>query len=80
MLEMLMVGVIVLVAAAYSTWALLPAPARRKLAIRLLPFASSSVCPAWLGRRLQSAAAAPGAGGSPCDACSAGRTRNDGTP
>jgi hypothetical protein len=79
MLEMLMVGVIVLVAAAYSTWALLPATGRRKAATRLLPLAASPACPAWLARRLRSAAAAPDTG-SPCDACSGGRPRNDETP
>ena len=79
MLEMLMVGVIVLVAAAYSTWALLPAAGRRKVATRLLPLAAHPACPGWLVRRLRSAAAAPGTG-SPCDACSGSRPRNDGAP
>ena len=77
MIEGLLVGVIVLVAAVYSTWVLLPAPARRKLATRLLPLASWSACPAWLGRRLRAAAAAPGTGGSPCDACGGARAPDD---
>jgi hypothetical protein len=79
MIEMLLVGVIVLVAAVYSTWALLPATGRQKAAIRLLPLAANPACPDWLARRLLSAAAAPG-NGSPCDSCSGGRPRNDGTP
>ena len=36
MIEMLLVGAIVLVATLYSTWALMPAPARQRLARRLL--------------------------------------------
>jgi hypothetical protein len=77
MLEMLMVGVIVLVAMCYSAWVLLPVPARQRLARKLLPFAASAACPGWLGRRIQAAASGPAAGASPCDACSASRPRDD---
>jgi len=79
MLEMLLVGLIVIVAATYSTWFLLPGPARQKIAARLLPFAASAACPAWLGRRLRSAADGTGGAKGACDACSASRDPDGGT-
>ena len=79
MLEMLMVGVIVIVAACYSAWVLMPVPARQRLAQKLLPLAASTACPAWLGQRIRAAASGPAAGAGPCDACSASRPRDDGT-
>jgi hypothetical protein len=77
MLEMLMVGVIVLVAACYSAWVLMPMPARQRLAQKLVPLAASPACPDWLGRRIRVVASGP-AGAGPCDACSASRPRDDG--
>ncbi len=71
MLETLLVGAIVLVAAVYSTWALLPVPARRTLATRLAPFAASGWCPAWLRRRLREAATGGPSATDPCSGCSA---------
>jgi hypothetical protein len=77
MLEMLFVGVIVLVAALYSTWALMPAPARQRLARRLLPLCAAGWCPQWIGRRIQSAASGPGIAASPCDGCSSSHPRDE---
>jgi hypothetical protein len=77
MIEMLLVGAIVLVAMFYSTWALMPAPARQRLARRLLALAESGRCPDWIGRRIRAAASGPGISGSPCDGCAPGRTKDD---
>jgi hypothetical protein len=77
MLEMLLVGTIVVVATLYSTWALLPAPARQRVAGRLLPFAAAAWCPDWLRRRIQSAAARSGPSGSHCDGCSTPPSRDE---
>jgi hypothetical protein len=73
MIEMLLVGAIVLVATVYSTWALMPAPARQRLARRLLSLAEAGPCPDWIGRRIRAAASGPGTSGGPCDACSSGQ-------
>jgi hypothetical protein len=70
MLEMLLVGAIVLVATFYSTWALMPATARQRLARRLLVLTDAGLCPDWVGRRIRAAAAGPGTSGSPCAGCS----------
>ncbi len=78
-MEMLFVGVIVLVAASYSTWALLPGPARRRLAERLLGFAASGACPRWLADRIRSTAAGQGRPTGACDGCDSHRPR-DGAP
>ena len=48
MIEMLLVGAIVLVATFYSTWALMPAPARQRVARRLLALSRSGWCPGWI--------------------------------
>lgn len=77
MIEMLLVGAIVLVATFYSTWALMPAPARQRLALRLLALSDALWCPGWIGRRIRAAASGPGAPGGPCDGCSSGRTMDD---
>ena len=77
MIEMLLVGVIVLAAACYSTWALMPAPARQRLARRLLALADGGWCPAWIGRRIRAVASGPAAPGGPCDGCSSGRPTDD---
>jgi len=73
MIEMLLVGAIVLVATFYSTWALMPAPARQRLARRLLALTTAGWCPDWIGRRIRAAAADQGASGGPCDGCSSGQ-------
>jgi hypothetical protein len=73
MVEMLLVGAIVLVAAFYSTWALMPAPARQRLARRLLGLSEAGWCPDWIGRRIRTTASGPGTSGSPCDGCSSGQ-------
>jgi hypothetical protein len=77
MIEMLLVGAIVLAATIYSTSALMPAPARQRLARRLLALAEAPRCPAWLGRRIRAAASGPGVSGSPCDGCNSGRPTDD---
>jgi len=77
MIEMLLVGVIVLAAACYSTWALMPAPARQRLARRLLALSEADWCPGWIGRRIRAAASGPGISGSPCDGCAPGRAKDD---
>jgi hypothetical protein len=77
MIEMLLVGAIVLVATFYSTWALMPAPARQRLARRLLVLTDTGWCPGWIGRRIRAAASGPGASGSPCDGCSSGQPTDD---
>ena len=73
MLEMLLVGAIVLTATLYSTWALMPAPARQRLARRLLALTTAGWCPDWIGRRIRAAASGPGNSGGPCDGCSSGQ-------
>ena len=70
MIEMLLVGAIVLVATLYSTWALMPAPARQRLARRLLGPSKAAWCPDWIGRWLQAAASGPSVSGGACDGCS----------
>ena len=77
MIEMLLVGAIVLVATFYSTWALMPAPARQRLARRMLALSEAGWCPGWIGRRVRAAASGPGTSGSPCAGCSPGRPPND---
>ena len=80
LLEMLLVGLIVLVAMLYSTWALMPAPARKRLAQRLLAWPAPGWWPRWARRRLEAAASGPRPGDSPCNACNAnpGRERDPG--
>ena len=73
MIEMLLVGVIVLAAACYSMWALMPAAARQRLARRLLVLTDAGLCPDWIGRRIRAAASGPGNSGGPCDGCSSGQ-------
>jgi len=77
MIEMLLVGAIVLVATFYSTWALMPAPARQRLARRLLALTTAGWCPDWIGRRIRAAASGPGTSGGPCDSCGSGRPSDD---
>ena len=77
MIEMLLVGAIVLVATCYSTWALMPAPARQRLARRLLGLSTARWCPDWIGRRIRAAASGPGISGSPCDGCASGKPTDD---
>jgi len=77
MLEMLLVGAIVLVAALYSTWALLPLPARRRVAQRLAAMSASAGCPGWLRRRIESAATRRGPAVGPCDGCSEHPSRDE---
>ena len=80
MLELLLVGVIVLVAAAYSTWALLPKPARLRLASALASATETRRCPGWLRRPVRALHRRAHAGGSHCDACSgAGSDRREDT-
>ena len=76
MLEMLLVGLIVLAATLYATWALMPAPARQRLAHRLLARPASGWLPRWARRPLEAAASGPRPGDSPCNACSANPDRD----
>jgi hypothetical protein len=75
-LEMLVVGAIVLVAACYSAWILMPVAVRQRLGRKLLPVAASAACPAWVARRIQAVAAGPVAGAGACDACSSSQPRD----
>ena len=68
MIEMLLVGAIVLVATFYATWALMPAPARQRLARRLLALTEAGWCPDWIGRRIRAAASGPGLQAAPATA------------
>ena len=77
MIEMLLVDAIVLVATFYSTWALMPAPARQRLARRLLALSAARWCPDWIASRIRAAASGPGAAGGPCAGCSSGRPTDD---
>jgi hypothetical protein len=77
MIEMLLVGAIVITATLYSTWALMPAPARQRLARRLLGLSTTRWCPDGIGRRIRAAASGPGISGSPCDGCASGKPTDD---
>ncbi len=76
-METLLVGAIVLVATLYSTWALLPAAAKQKVASRLLPAIDAAWCPEWLGRRIRNAASGAASTGDPCSNCSAHQQSRD---
>jgi hypothetical protein len=77
MLERLLVGVIVLVATVYSTWALLPSPARQRLAQRIAALPAAAWLPGWLRPHLRSAASRPAPSGDPCDGCSAHKSPDE---
>jgi hypothetical protein len=71
MLEGLLVGAIVLIAAGYAVWALLPSGLRLRLAQRIGTWARASGRPAWLGRAasgVENAARARLGGCSDCGA------------
>ena len=68
-LELLLVGLIVLVAMLYSAWALMPAPVRQRLARRLLVSPAAGWFPRVARRRLEVAAAGPRPRDNPCNAC-----------
>jgi hypothetical protein len=71
MLESILVGLIVLVAALYAVWALLPAPTRRDLALstsRLLGGPSSPGIAGGLAGMLQRVAQAKAGGCAECPA------------
>ena len=69
MLELLLVGVIVLVAAAYSTWALLPKPARLRFTSALASATEARWCPGWLRRPVLALHRRAQAGSGHCDDC-----------
>ena len=69
MLELLVVGVIVLVAAAYATWALLPKTARLRLASALASATEARWCPGWLRGPVLALHRRAHAGGGHCDDC-----------
>jgi len=77
MLELLLVGVIVLVAAGYSTWALLPASARRRLADALAAATDTRGCPGSLRRAALALQRRAHAGRGHCDDCAAHRHRGE---
>ena len=71
MLETLLVSLIVLVAAAYAVWAMLPAPTRRNLALRCAMALGGPAAPGVAGRvagMLQRLAQARSGGCSDCPA------------
>jgi hypothetical protein len=73
-LEKLLVGLLVAVAAGYAAWALAPRALRGRLASRLHAWTDGwSRCPQWLRSRL--AAAADRSAVSGCDACGSGSGR-----
>lgn len=77
MIEALLVGAIVAVAAAYAVWALLPASPRLRLALRFGNWARDPRRPTWLGRvasGVERAARARLGGCSDCDAAQTHRT------
>ena len=77
MIESLLVGAIVSIAAAYAVWALLPATPRLRLARRFGNWARDPRRPAWLGRvasGVERAARARLGGCSDCDAAHTHRT------
>ena len=69
MLEMLLVGAIVLVATLYSTWALLPKPARLRLVRALASTAEARWCPGWMRRAVLALDRRARAGSGHCDDC-----------
>jgi hypothetical protein len=70
MIELLLVGTIVLAAALYATWALMPAPARQRLARRLARLSAASGVPAWLQRGARSLERRTIATSGHCEGCS----------
>ena len=70
MIEMLLVGVIVLAATCYATWALLPAAGRQRVVRRLLSLSAASGVPAWLQRGAQSLERRTRSTSGHCDGCS----------
>jgi len=80
MWQQFIVAVVVVAAAAYAVWALLPAASRARLATRL---ARGPGPLAWLGARLGRAARTPPPTDAGCDACSgsaSGSERPKGPP
>lgn len=69
LLEMLLVGVIVLVATLYSAWALLPKPARLRLTNALDSATEVRWCPGLLRRAVQALHRRAKAGRGHCDDC-----------
>jgi hypothetical protein len=71
MLESILVGLIVLVAALYAAWALIPALTRRNIALRISALLGGPTTPGLSGRiaaRLQQAAQAKAGGCADCPA------------
>lgn len=71
MLESILVGLIVLVAALYAAWALMPALTRRNVALRISALLGGPTAPGLAGRiaaRLQQAAHAKAGGCADCPA------------
>jgi hypothetical protein len=71
MVESLLIGLIVLAAAGYAVWALLPVSTRRRLALRGVETLGGPGAPGVAGRTaglLQKIASAPGGGCSDCPA------------
>jgi hypothetical protein len=77
MIEVLLVGAIVLVATLYATWALMPAPARHRLARRLARLSAASGVPAWLQRGARSLERRTRSTSGHCDGCSAQPPRDE---
>ena len=71
MIEMLLVGVIVLAATCYATWALLPAAGRQRVVRRLARLSAAGGVPAWLQRGVRSLEQRTRSTSGHCDGCSA---------
>jgi hypothetical protein len=71
MLESMLVGVIVLVAALYAVWAMLPAPTRRRFVLKVAQALGGPTAPGAAGKvagQLQKVAQARAGGCSDCPA------------
>lgn len=77
MLERLVVGAIVVAAAVYAIWALLPLEARQRLARRLVEMSGRGRWPAWLRSGAAALDQRAGTSGDPCANCSAHQARDD---
>jgi alkylhydroperoxidase family enzyme len=71
MLQTLLVGLIVIGAAVYSAWALMPATTRRRLALKGAQLAGGTSTSGWRGRVARVLSELAQASGGGCDDCTA---------
>jgi len=77
MLEGLVVGIVVIAAALYACWALLPIEIRRRLARRLVDASARGRWPAWLRRGSAVLHDRTSATGDPCGSCGVHPDKDD---